>query len=150
MDQDVGDKAAAARSPCVGADRSRAMGKVLARGGPWLEEIQVMLPALEIEEIEEIRSSAAAGFKPPCLAEAAAATIDGIERTAAATEGDREERRSLCGVVFLGACVGWGEVGWGGDEKNQRKNQSKKTGRKWGTIQPTRPLGIEIPSVIDE
>ena len=70
MDQDVGDKAGVARSPCVGADRSRAMGKVLARGGPWLKEIQVMLPALEIEEI---RSSAAAGFKPPCLAEAAAA-----------------------------------------------------------------------------
>ena len=44
MDQDVGDKAAAARSPCVGADRSRAMGKVLARGGPWLKEIRVTPP----------------------------------------------------------------------------------------------------------
>lgn len=57
MDQDVGDKAAAARSPCVGADRSRAMGKVLARGGPWLEEIQVTLPALDAAAIQSNPSS---------------------------------------------------------------------------------------------
>ena len=57
MDRDVGDKAAAARSPCIGADRSRAMGKVLARGGPWLEEIQVTLPALDAAAIQSNPSS---------------------------------------------------------------------------------------------
>jgi exocyst complex protein 7 len=52
MDQDVDDRAAAslaaaARALRAGVERSRALGKALARAGPRLEEIQAALPALE-------------------------------------------------------------------------------------------------------